>query len=109
MAGNVVEVDQQSWNAEVVNSDKPVLVDFWAAWCGPCRMVAPTIEELANEYSDKIKFVKLNVDDNPAIASQYQVMSIPTFAVLVNGAVKKRFVGAMPKDGFVAELKEWLE
>lgn len=108
MAGNVVEVDQQSWNAEVVNSDKPVLVDFWAAWCGPCRMVAPTIEELANEYSDKIKFVKLNVDDNPAIAGQYQVMSIPTFAVLVNGAVKKRFVGAMPKDGFVAELKEWL-
>ncbi|HEY3375170.1 MAG TPA: thioredoxin [Candidatus Aquicultor sp.] len=108
MAGNVLEVSEQSWGTEVINAGKPVLVDFWAAWCGPCRMVAPVIEELASEYADKIKVVKLNVDDNQAISTQYQVMSIPTFAVFQNGALKKRFVGAMPKEGFVKELAEWL-
>lgn len=109
MAGNVIEVDEQSWSNEIINSGKPVLVDFWAAWCGPCRMVAPVIEELASEHSDKMKFCKLNVDDNQKLAGQYQVMSIPTFAVFENGTVKKRFVGAMPKEGFVNELSEWLK
>lgn len=108
MGANVVQVDEQSWDAEVINSDKPVLVDFWAEWCGPCRIVAPVVDELANEYSGKIKFTKLNVDDNPRIAGQYQVMSIPTFGVFQNGELKKRFVGAMPKERFVSELSEWL-
>ncbi len=108
MGANVVKVDEQSWDAEVIGSDMPVLVDFWAEWCGPCRIVAPVVDELADEYSSKVKFAKLNVDDNPRIAGQYQVMSIPTFAVFQNGELKKRFVGAMPKERFVAELSEWL-
>ncbi len=109
MAGNVVEVSENTWNAEVLKSDRPVLVDFWAAWCGPCRIVAPVIEELANIHSNKMKFAKLNVDDNQRLAGQYQVMSIPTFAIFVGGEVKKRFVGAMPKERFVSELSEWLK
>ncbi len=108
MAGNVVEVSENTWDAEVLKSDKPVLIDFWAAWCGPCRIVAPVVEELANTYSDKMKFAKLNVDDNQRLAGQYQVMSIPTFAVFEGGEVKKRFVGAMPKERFISELSEWL-
>jgi len=109
MAGNVVEVSESTWDAEVLKSDKPVMVDFWAAWCGPCRTVAPVVEELASDYSDKMKFAKLNVDDNQRIAGQYQVMSIPTFGIFVGGELKKRFVGAMPKERFVSELSEWLD
>lgn len=108
MSANVQEVNEQSWDVEVINSEKPVLVDFWAPWCGPCRIVAPVIEDLAVEHSSKIKFAKLNVDDNPRIAGEYQVMSIPTFAIFEKGEVKKRFVGAMPKERFVAELSAWL-
>jgi thioredoxin 1 len=108
MAGNVVEVNEGSWNDEVINSQKPVMVDFWAAWCGPCRVSAPTVEALAAEYSGKMKFAKINVDDNQRIAGQYQVMSIPTFAVFVNGEVKKRFMGALPKERFESELSDWI-
>ncbi|HZD60427.1 MAG TPA: thioredoxin [Anaerolineae bacterium] len=108
MGKTVLEVNEQSWNAEVMDSDRPVLVDFWAPWCGPCRVVAPVVEGLAGTHSDKVKFTKINVDDNPRIAGTYQVMSIPTFAVFENGDVKKRFVGAMPKERFVQELSEWL-
>jgi len=108
MGVNVLEVEEQSWDAEILNSDKPVLVDFWAPWCGPCRIVAPVIEDLAGKYSDKVKFAKINVDDNPRIAGNYQVMSIPTFILFEKGESKKRFVGALPKEKFVEELSEWL-
>jgi thioredoxin 1 len=108
MAGNVVEVNEGSWNDEVISSDKPIMVDFWAAWCGPCRVAAPTVEALASEYSVNLKFAKINVDDNQRIAGQYQVMSIPTFIVFVNGEAKKRFMGALPKERFEAELAEWI-
>jgi thioredoxin 1 len=108
MGENVVEVNEQTWDAEVIGSDKPVLVDFWAQWCAPCRIVAPVIEELAGEFSEKVKFAKLNVDDNPRIAGQFQVMSIPTFILFDKGEAKRRFMGAMPKERFVDELSEWL-
>ena len=108
MGENVVEVSEQTWDAEIVGSNKPVLVDFWAQWCAPCRIVAPVIEELAGEFSEKVKFAKLNVDDNPRIAGQFQVMSIPTFILFDKGEAKRRFMGAMPKEKFVDELSEWL-
>ena len=108
MGENVVEVNEQTWDAEVIGFDKPVLVDFWAQWCAPCRIVAPVIEELAGEFSEKVKFAKLNVDDNPRIAGQFQVMSIPTFILFDKGEAKRRFMGAMPKERFVDELSEWL-
>lgn len=108
MGENVVEVNEQTWDAEVIGSDKPVLVDFWAQWCAPCRIVAPVIEELAGEFSEKVKFAKLNVDDSPRIAGQFQVMSIPTFILFDKGEAKRRFMGAMPKEKFVDELSEWL-
>ncbi|OFW34739.1 MAG: thioredoxin [Candidatus Aquicultor primus] len=108
MGENVVEVSEQTWDAEIVGSNKPVLVDFWAQWCAPCRIVAPVIEELAGEFSEKVKFAKLNVDDNPRIAGQFQVMSIPTFILFEKGEAKRRFMGAMPKERFVDELSEWL-
>jgi thioredoxin 1 len=108
MGENVVEVSEQTWDAEIVGSDKPVLVDFWAQWCAPCRIVAPVIAELAGEFSEKVKFAKLNVDDNPRIAGQFQVMSIPTFILFEKGEAKRRFMGAMPKERFVDELSEWL-
>lgn len=93
-----INVTDMNFDAEVYNSDKPVLVDFWAAWCGPCRMMSPVLEEFAEEYSDKIKVVKLNVDENPLIASQYRIMSIPTLGVFQNGQLVDKVIGFMPKE-----------
>jgi thioredoxin 1 len=89
---------------EVLNSDKPVLVDFWAEWCGPCKMVGPVLEEISTEHGDKIKIVKLNVDENPATARNYQVMSIPTMSVFSGGQVVKSIVGAKPKAAILRDL-----
>lgn len=108
MAGNVKEVTDSNFD-EVLEDDKPVLIDFWAAWCGPCRMIAPILEEIAGEYSDKITIGKMNVDENPKIPQQFGILSIPTLMVFVGGEVKKTMVGAMPKDKLVAELKDWLK
>jgi thioredoxin 1 len=89
---------QEQWQNEVINSDKPVFVDFWAEWCGPCRMVSPTVEELSKEYKDKVNFVKVNVDQNNELASKYNVFSIPTLAIFRDGKVIAQTAGAASKE-----------
>jgi len=106
--GNALKVDESSWEAQVTRSPGLVLVDFWAVWCGPCQMVAPIIDELAAEYNGKVKVMKLNTDENPEIAGQYQVMSIPTILIFKNGQPVERLVGAMPKRRFKEVLDSLL-
>ena len=93
----VVEISDQSFDKEVIKSDKPVLVDLWAPWCGPCRMVAPVIEKLDEYYDGKVSFCKINVDDNPQTAAKYSVMSIPTLLLFINGQVEDTIIGAVPE------------
>jgi thioredoxin 1 len=95
---NVPEVTDTDFEAEVLKSSQPVLVDFWAPWCGPCRMIAPMVEELAGENSDSIKVVKVNVDDSQTTAGKFDISSIPTLMIFKNGEVVDRFVGAQPKN-----------
>jgi thioredoxin 1 len=108
MAGNTVTVTDASFADDVLNSDKPVLVDFWATWCGPCRMVAPVLEEIAGEHADKITVAKLDVDANPTVARDYQVLSIPTLMVFKGGEVVKQIVGAKPKAALLHDLSDYL-
>ena len=96
----VVTVSEDNWEQEVLKSDTPVLVDFWAAWCGPCRMVAPVLDQLADEMDGKVRVAKLDVDSNQKIAYQFQVSSIPTFILFKNGQMADRMMGAMPKSAF---------
>lgn len=91
-----------------ISGSKPVLVDFWAEWCGPCKLIAPVLEEIAAEHGDKIEIAKLNIDENPQSPASYDVMSIPTMVVFQDGVEKKRIVGARPKAAMVAELGEFL-
>jgi thioredoxin 1 len=104
MAGSVTEVTDTTFQAEVLESDTPVLVDFWAPWCGPCRLVSPILEEINGERDD-VRVVKLNVDDNQQTAAAYGIMAIPTMLLFRNGAEAHRIQGAMPKKRLEAELE----
>ena len=104
MAGAIPDVTDNNFQAEVLESDKAVLVDFWAPWCGPCRVIAPSLEEIAEERDD-LRVVKLNVDDNQVTAARYDVMSIPTLIVFKNGQPAHKIIGALPKSRLVQELE----
>jgi thioredoxin 1 len=98
---NVSHVTDANFEQEVLKSDKPVLVDFWAPWCGPCKAIAPVIDELANEYAGRLKVVKMNVDDNPGTPQQYNVRGIPNLLIIKGGQVANQIVGAVPKRNLV--------
>jgi thioredoxin 1 len=105
MPGAVTDVTDNNFQAEVVESEVPVLVDFWAPWCGPCRRVSPVVEEIASERPDSLKVVKLNIDDNQETAVKFNVMSIPTLMLFKNGEVAKTVIGAYPKRKIEEELE----
>ncbi|MBA2497060.1 MAG: thioredoxin [Acidimicrobiia bacterium] len=108
MAEGISTLTDATFDETVAASSEPVLVDFWAEWCGPCKMIAPMLEEIAGEQAGKLKIAKLNVDDNPAAARRFDVMSIPTLIVFKDGEPVKRLVGAKPKGALLEELREYL-
>src|ERR1044072_7580265 len=107
--GKITEVGDNNFETEVLNSTVPVLVDFWAPWCGPCKSIAPIVEELAGEYEGKLKVAKLNVDDHPATASRYGIRGIPNLIILKGGTVKEQIVGAVPKTKLVSAIEKALQ
>ncbi len=106
--GNAITVSEQTWEQEVLKSALPVMVDFWAPWCGPCRMIAPVIDELALEYGGHVKICKLNSDENPEMGARYQVMGIPTLLFFKEGTLKDRVVGAASKTHLKAKLDAFI-
>ena len=105
MSDNLVHTNDSNFDADVINSEKPALVDFWAEWCGPCKMIAPFIDEAATEYADKLSIVKLNVDESPNVAAKFGIRSIPTLMLFKDGAVQAQKVGAFSK----SQLTEFLD
>jgi thioredoxin 1 len=108
MAGNLLELTNETFDEEVNSSEVPLIVDFWAEWCGPCRMVAPVLEQIATENAGKVRLAKLNVDDAPAIAQRFSIMSIPTIMVFKDGVMKKKIVGAKGKGQLLEDFAEFL-
>jgi thioredoxin 1 len=101
-------VTDDTFATEVLGSEKPVIVDFWAEWCGPCKMVAPVLEEIAAEHADKIRVVSVNVDENPEVSRQYMIMSLPTISVFVDGKLDNSLIGAKPKSALLRALERYL-
>jgi thioredoxin 1 len=108
MAEHIVHISDESFEEEVLQSDRPVLIDYWAEWCGPCKMIAPVLEEIATEFSDRLKVVKLNIDDNPQTPPKYGIRGIPTLMVFKNGQVEATKVGAVSKAQLTAFLDDSL-
>ena len=109
MAGeHVIQVEEADWQSKVMESGVPVLVDFWAEWCGPCRALAPVLEQVADEWAGQIQVAKVNIDNNPQIASQYGIRSIPTLLVIKGGEVQEQMVGAMNRSALEAKLQPYL-
>jgi thioredoxin 1 len=106
--GATKTVTAETFDTEVLKSDKPVVVDYWAEWCGPCRMVAPVLEEIATEHADKINVVKINIDENPQVAQRYGILQIPTLNVFSGGEVVKQVIGAKPKSALLRDLAEFI-
>jgi thioredoxin 1 len=105
---DIKDVTTDTFTAEVLDAGKPVLVDFWAPWCGPCKALAPLLAEIAAEHADKITVVKVDIDDNPEIAADHRIMSIPTMTLFVDGTAAATISGAKPKKAILAELADWL-
>ena len=109
MESNVLHIDTVSFKKEIIDSKKPVLVDFWAEWCGPCRMLTPTIDKIAEAYKDKIKVVKINTDDSPEIASEYHINAIPSVFIFMNGTPVEQMVGVQPYEAYAKAIDKNLK
>ncbi len=108
MSNNIIKVTAENWDEEVISSNIPVLIDFWAEWCGPCRMLAPVLDELATELNGKLKIGKVNVDEEQELAAKFQIRSIPTMLLFKNGKIQTQLVGAMRKQDLHNKISEYL-